>query len=427
MSDRKSLPSYRLHKQSGQGVVTLTDGTGQRRDVLLGKHGTAESRREYLRVLGEWEASGRRLPEMKQASARTDLSVNELLLAYWRHVETYYVKDGKPTSEQDVTRQALRFVKECYGQALAKDFGPNALKAVRQRMIDHPILRKRKVKDLETGEVRTEEYLLRQGLARKVINKHVGRIKRMFGWAVEEELLPASVHAALLRVQGLRKGKGQGREKSAIKSVPQTWIEAVWPHLPVVIRAMVEVQRLTGARPHEVVEMLLLDIDRRGPVWEYRPARHKTQHLDRERIVFLGPRAQQVLQPWLPSSLEAWIFSPARSVALRNEKRHRERISPLTAARTYRRKARPKRVPRERYDVASYRRAIRRAIRRACLEAGIPVWHPNQIRHARATEVRKLFGLEAAQAVLGHAELGVTQVYAEKDLETARRVVAEIG
>ena len=38
----------------------------------------------------------------------------------------------------------------------------------------------------------------------------------------------------------------------------------------------------------------------------------------------------------------------------------------------------------------------------------IPDWHPNQLRHTRATEVRKQFGLEAAQVVLGHAKADVT-------------------
>jgi hypothetical protein len=42
-----------LHRQSGQAVVTLPDGLGGRRDVLLGNHGTPESRAEYLRVLAE--------------------------------------------------------------------------------------------------------------------------------------------------------------------------------------------------------------------------------------------------------------------------------------------------------------------------------------------------------------------------------------
>lgn len=59
---RPRVPSYRLHKQSGQAVVTLPVGQGGRRDVLLGKYGTDESKAEYQRVLVEWEASGRRLP-----------------------------------------------------------------------------------------------------------------------------------------------------------------------------------------------------------------------------------------------------------------------------------------------------------------------------------------------------------------------------
>jgi hypothetical protein len=46
-----------LHRQSGQAVVTFPDGLGGRRDVLLGMHGTPESRTDYLRVVTEWEAA----------------------------------------------------------------------------------------------------------------------------------------------------------------------------------------------------------------------------------------------------------------------------------------------------------------------------------------------------------------------------------
>ena len=78
---------------------------------------------------------------------------------------------------------------------------------------------------------------------------------------------------------------------------------------------------------------------------------------------------------------------------------------------------------RDHYDAASYRRAVRRA----CKRAGIPVWFPLQLRHSAATLIRREFGLEASQAVLGHAELGVTQVYAERDMQAARQVMARIG
>jgi hypothetical protein len=59
MSRNPRIPTFRRHKRSGQAIVTLPDGLGGRRDVLLGKYGTATSRAEYARALAEWEAGGR--------------------------------------------------------------------------------------------------------------------------------------------------------------------------------------------------------------------------------------------------------------------------------------------------------------------------------------------------------------------------------
>ncbi len=84
------VPKYRRHKQSGQAVVTLRGGAGGRRDVLLGKFGTAESKAEYARVIREWETNSRRLPPRAEEAAASDLSVNELALAYWKHAEEYH-------------------------------------------------------------------------------------------------------------------------------------------------------------------------------------------------------------------------------------------------------------------------------------------------------------------------------------------------
>jgi integrase len=430
---RNAVPTYRHHKQSGQAVVTLTDGLGGRRDVLLGKHGTPESRTEYARILAEWEAAGQRVPRPTGRPSAPDLTLNELMLAYWRHVETYYVKDGKPTSEQETVRHALRFVKQLYGDSPARDFGPLALKAVRQKMVEHPVTRKVKVRDPETGDTKEVVKLLRQGLAPRYINKQVGRIRRMFAWAVEEELLPVTVYQALLTVKGLKKGKGQAREKPRVKPVPEAFVEAVLPYVPAVVRTMMEGQRLCGCRPQDVVQMRAIDIDMTGPVWEYRPPRYKTQHhdddggADRERVVFLGPQAQALLKPHLALNVTDYLFSPKRSEEERNRRKREGRQTPRwpSHAQHQERKRRPReRAPlRDCYDVASYRRAIRRA----CLKAGVPVWFPNQLRHARGTDIRKRYGLEASQAVLGHSELGVTQIYCEVDHDTARRVMQEVG
>jgi hypothetical protein len=87
MSSRNHVPKYRKHKQSGKAIVTLLDGLGGRRDILLGEYGTDQSRMEYARVISEWEAAGRRL---LQTAAASDLTCNELMLAYWQLAEGYY-------------------------------------------------------------------------------------------------------------------------------------------------------------------------------------------------------------------------------------------------------------------------------------------------------------------------------------------------
>src|SRR5262245_26424639 len=92
MARLNHIPAYRRHKSSGQAIVTLTDAiSGSRKDHLLGPHGSSTSRAEYARLIGEWEARGRRLDLPQQ----TDLTVAELLVRYLRHAETYYGKESK--------------------------------------------------------------------------------------------------------------------------------------------------------------------------------------------------------------------------------------------------------------------------------------------------------------------------------------------
>jgi len=57
----------------------------------------------------------------------------------------------------------------------------------------------------------------------------------------------------------------------------------------------------------------------------------------------------------------------------------------------------------------------------------IPVWKPNQLRHAAATGIRRLHGLEAAQVALGHSTADVSQVYAERNASLAQRVARDVG
>ena len=385
-------PTYRLHKARNCAVVTING-----RNHYLGPYGSPESHEKYARLIAGWRGRGPHpQPSLPPVADDPGPSINELVLDYFRHVRTYYVKDGQPTSEQDNIRQALRFVRQLYGTSPARGFGPMALKKVRQAMID-------------------------AGRSRKLINKDVNRIRQMFRWSVENELLPVSVAQALREVQGLRRGRSAARETASILPVPEEQIEAVLPHLSPQVAAMVRLQHLCGARPQEIIRMRPGEVEARSEVWIYQPRRHKTEHLERDKVIMLGPKAQDVLRPWLERDPGSYCFAPAEAAAW-----HRARTRRREAARNARSGAgagKSRRGPGPCYTRHSYRVAIQRACRRAA----IPVFSPHQLRHTRATAIRQRYGLEAAKAVLGHTDTKITEIYAERDLELASRIMREIG
>jgi integrase len=261
----------------------------------------------------------------------------------------------------------------------------------------------------------------------------------MFRWGVAKELVPPAVDQGLRTLPGLRKGRTEAREPEPIGPVADEVVEATLRHLPVVVADMVRFQRLTGARPGEVCHLRPCDVDRSEDVWEYRPATHKTQYRSRQRVIYIGPKAQAVLLPYLLRDTHADCFQPVESERKRHAEMRAKRKTRVQPSQWNRRKRRPKRTPRTAYTKDSYNRAITRGIEKANRERQkeaadmgvdpmlLPHWHPNQLRHSKATEVRQQFGLEAAQVVLGHAKADVTQVYAERDATLAAEVMRKIG
>jgi len=386
-------PAYRRHKATGQAVVTLSG-----RDFYLGRHGSEISRQAYDRLVGEWLANGRRLP----ADTADDpaITVTELLAAYLQHARAYYRKGGRPTKEVSHVKNAIRIVKELYGRTLVHDFGPLKLKAVRQRLID-------------------------SGHHRTYVNDTVGRIKRMFKWGLENELVPASTYQALQAVAGLRRGRTDAPEGEPVRPVPDEHVDAIGPHVSRQVWAVVQLQRLTGMRPNEAISVRGCDLDTTGKLWLYRPGSHKSEHHGYERILEIGPRAQAVIRPFLKTDLEAYLFSPQDAETERRVALHANRQTPMSCGNRpgTNRKRKPKRSPRERYDPDSYRRAITRA----CELAKVPKWHPHQLRHNYATRVRREYGIETARILLGHRSAFTTEIYAEADRMKARKIVAKIG
>jgi integrase len=390
----RRIPKYRCFKPKKLGLVVI-DGTQH----YLGKYGSPESVAEYNRLVQEWLA---RIPSLPapDTPGNADLTVNELMLTFLSgHAELHYRHaDGTPTGGLANFRDSFRPLKELYGRATARQFSPLKLKAVRERMIE-------------------------TGLARSTINQRVGRIVHLFKWAVGNELVPPDVHHGLKAVSGLSMGRTRARETSPVKPVPEVSVDAIHPHVSRQVWAMIELQRLTGARPGEVVNMRTCDLDTSGGVWVYTPWRHKTQHHGRERKILLGPRAQEALRSWLRPDATQYLFSPKEAMAEFREEQRRRRKSPLYPSTRDRPKKTPSRVLRERYSTKSYHHAIGYA----CDRAGVPRWHPNQLRHNAATRLRKLHGIEVARIILGHSTLVTTQVYAEADMSKALDIMGQFG
>jgi integrase len=412
-----ALPKYRKHRGSGQAVVTLNG-----HDYYLGPYGTKASRIEHDRLIAEWLANDRNPLHVTSQ----DITIVELCLRYWKFAKGYYRKDGRCTGVTPGIKCALQYLKQWYGKTPAAELGPLALKAIRDRMIE-------------------------DSLSRTYINDHLDRIKRMFKWAVGEQLIPASTYEALRVVGGLRKGRTDARETDPVKLIEDAIVDSTLPHQPSVVADMVRLQRLTWMRPGEVCIIRPCDIDRSGDVWLYRPESHKTQHHGRDRCVPIGSRGQEILLRYLARDAEMHCFRPRDSEEKRRAEVHAKRKTPLSCGNRpgNNHKRKPKRSAGECYSTASYRRAVYRGCDKAfphptlgykllskftdAQKQGLRQWQsdhhwaPNRIRHTAGTEIRREFDLETARTALGHTSTDTTEIYAERDLSKAIEVARQIG
>src|SRR4051794_19180155 len=277
------LPKLRHFKPRNLAVVRL-DG----KDHYLGRYGSPESRAEYDRLIGEWLTEGRRSP--RSPDARTGSTVDEVVLAFWRHAEAHYRKpDGRPTGELENFRHALKPLRRLYGPTPASEFGPLALRAIREAMVA-------------------------SGLARTTTNARVNQIRRVFKWACSVVLVSPSVVQGLQAVAGLQKGRTEAPEPRGIGPVAVEHVEAAIPFMPRPVVAMVRLQLLTGCRVGEIVAMRGCDLTLGAPCGVYRPSDHKNTWRGRGRVIPLGPKAQAIVRDFIRPDLSACLFSPRDAV-----------------------------------------------------------------------------------------------------------------
>lgn len=238
------FPSYLLHKQSGQARVRI-DG----HDHLLGPFGSDESRIRYGELIAKLGggipidpvADSKRGRVPRNESDNPGPSVNELCLTFLRHAEGHYVKNGKPTSEVDILKSVMRPLKELYGMLPAKDFGPLALKAVRAKMVE-------------------------LGWCRGTINAGMSRIRRIFKHAIANELIDPTILLKLQAVAPLLAGRTEAHDNAPRTAVDAENIETVRNIVSPLVRDLIDVQRLSGARSGELLKLTTSMLNRDGEV-----------------------------------------------------------------------------------------------------------------------------------------------------------------
>ena len=213
----RGAPSYRLHKPTGQAVVTLNG-----RDFYLGAQGTNASRQRYHRLLAEWEANGRKLPEADAGAPDGSIELARVVLAYWRHAKARYRRaDGTPSSALSMVQQAIVPVRRLYGRTPACEFGPLGLRTVRQQYLD-------------------------RGMRRSTVNKYLRRVKHMFKWAASQQMIPVEIYHALATVEGLRAGEQGVEDTEPVRSLPEAHIAAVKPHVSRQVWGLIRLQLCTA-------------------------------------------------------------------------------------------------------------------------------------------------------------------------------------
>ena len=442
---KDELPAMRLHRPSGNARVRLNG-----KDIYLGKYGSEEARVAYHALIQKLVAeqqnplatikpSAAVLPgdavgehavvtpapqavqepteRQTRAAAPPAPLIGELLVLYHQHaLQKYRTPDGKTSSTIGNVKMAIRALVD-FRELPAAEFTVGMFEDMLRRLEARPAIRQTPAgTKVEQGR-----------LLRSTINRAGKYVKQFFKWAAKHNYVPVEVATRLGFAEMLARGRTTAPEGRKVLPVDDEVVQQTLEHLPKMAADMVRIQRLIGCRPGELCKLRPCEIaevpdDPEVHVWT--PEHHKTAWRDHEHRILIGPKAYELLQPYLDRRPQDYCFQPAESEAQRNSERRKKRTSPMTPSHRLRRdRARKRSVSKKPYDEKAYAKAIGRA----CEKNDIPHWTPNQLRHSVGTEVRLRDGLDSAQVVLGHRRAEVTQRYAEPADERARAYVKQYG
>ena len=381
--------TYSCYKSRNRGFIKYPAACHADRltEWLPGKYDSAESREAYEKSAGYYMLHGTVPPWVGTKSAKTkpsttdqvgpaSLTVAQLCGQFADERLPRYAK-----AEQAAFRIAMRRL--CYS------CGNNPVAT-----IGHADLRQ------------ARKLFVAAGNCVNYVNQQVNRIRSVFAFGLEEDLVPAAVISSLAVVKGLKRGDGKVYPEK--KAVSDAVVRETCEHLPQAAVDLITVIRHSGSRPGEMFGLKVGDIIQHTPdLWRYEPEDHKNAQYGHSRTIRFGPRCIAILKR-LTAKRKAsdYVFVRPEQTDYRNKRRHAK-----TAGKPW------------------DRHCFHHIIARTCKANDIPHWHPHQLRHAAASEAynRKNGAAAAAQALLGHSRLSTTDRYITLDESPADREARNFG
>lgn len=405
---KKTEPGYLRHKASRRGYSVINGHYY----YWPGTHNSRESLAAYRLYCGQLLLHGSDAANATISGNQTGrdekIIIATVIRQFLEYADKYYRdQNGKKTTTDARHRHTATTLLDLFAVFPVAEFGPKQIRLF-----------------LDT--------LMSEGLARVTINYRLGALKQIFKWASTNGIISPDDFNRVRDYPALPPGRFGLREPKDIPPVSAADFLATLPFMAEPYNLIVEINRLTGCRPSEILTIRPTDIDTTIEPWAWTIPHHKTSWRGHEKTLYLGPRCREILGPLLagkePNDL---IFSlwQIRSERAQKRKQLAQEKARLTGGKIRDRSGRPSRgtkgrkPPGEEIQIWTYEAEIRKAAK----AAGVKPWTPNQLRHLKATELRRQFGLEASQIALGHKRADVTQIYAERDAARLREIAEKTG
>ena len=191
-------------------------------------------------------------------------------------------------------------------------------------------------------------------------------------------MVAGSVLTELKAVDALKEGRTTAPDRPKRHAVPQADINAVRAVVRQRTRDIIDLLLATRARRGEILMLTTGMLDRTGDVWKAELRDHKMVHKGRVRVLYFGMAAQEILARYIKADPDVRLF-PVR------------------------------------------RTSFGHTIGNACIRSGVQRFTPH------ATRVRDAHGIEAAQAMLGHAKPDMTAKYSTDQEKRILELVKKIG